>query len=280
MMTKRNEKPTTLPELVEFHAIRDRRIELCRRADELAAELKTVNAALAKAGVSGERRFDQKPAQPPAPKLLSAKARELVGNIVKFTESEAPTAPKPDKTFDLIEKSKALSAERAAVLEAVQAIRPAEFDAMLTASQAVCEQRAEEYRTIANRLVTAAAELADALVEHDGFTISMSKMGLSWSFARPLPVLGLLDNNLLIRLAELVKAGNRYNHSAVEPSAIAKWTRHTRHTTEPLTRHNRPQRSQVRAGILSPFNKDAKAAIPLAARVSNPRMVTNQLRRK
>jgi hypothetical protein len=270
MMTKRNEKPAMLPEVIEFEAIRSRRIELCQRADELAAELKKVNADVAKVGAANEQRFNRKSPQPQAPKPLSAKAKDLIGNVVSIAAPAMSPTPKPDAADKLIAKARELSAELAATKEAIEALRGPEFDHMLLASQAFCERHAGEYQAIVERLVTAATVLADAVITHDTFTKDTAAAGLTWSFARPVP-LTLLGDDVLFRLGELVKAANRNGHTSIDAATLRRWTQHRRHFVEAPTRHNRPQVSRVRAGVVSAFSKDAKPLQLAASRVRNQR---------
>jgi hypothetical protein len=93
-----------------------------------------------------------------------------------------------------------------------QALQPVWARARAQGSKKVCERRLPEYQQLVAKLVTAAKQFGDVLIEHHAFVDEIRQQGASWSFLRPLNLesFGSLDGSSPVTrmIAEAIENGH------------------------------------------------------------------------
>jgi hypothetical protein len=180
-------KPTPKQDLRTVHpdyaAVADKLNELHKRADELAALARPLNEQAHRHQISW---IAQSPKPKPKPVERHAGAAALLGDLLPPLTPEEIEPPPPPPAWPGEAELRALGAESEAVQEAIRLLQPVWARARAEGSKKVCEQRLPEYRQLVAKLVNAAKQLGDAVLEHHTFVDEIRQQGASWSFLRPL----------------------------------------------------------------------------------------------
>jgi hypothetical protein len=207
-------KPVTKQDLRTLHpeyaAVSDKLNELHKRSDELAAIARPLNEQASRHRIAW---VSQLPKPKPKPVERHAGAAALLGDLLPALTPEEIDPPPPPPTWAGEAELRALGAEHEAVQEAIKLLQPIWSRARAVGSKKVCEQRSPEYRQLVAKIIAAAKQLGDVLLEHHAFVDEIRQQGASWSFLRPLNLerFGSLDDGAspLVRvIADAVEAGH------------------------------------------------------------------------
>jgi hypothetical protein len=180
-------KPATKQDLrtvhPEYAAVSDKLNELHQRADELAGLIRPLAEEASRNHIAW---VAQSPKVKPKPVERHAGASALLGDLLPpLTPDEIDPPPLPPE-WPGEPELRALGAESEAVQEAIKLLQPIWARARAVGSKKVCEQRLTEYRQLVAKLVDAAKQFGDVLLEHHTFVDEIRQQGASWSFLRPL----------------------------------------------------------------------------------------------
>lgn len=216
-------KPVTKQDLravhPEFAAVSDKLNELHRRADELAVLVRPLNEEA--------RRFQvgwiaQSPKPKPKPVERHAGATALLGDLLPPLTADEIDPPPLKPAWPKEAELRALGIESEAVQEAIKLLGPIWARERAVGSKKVCEQRLPEYRQLVAKLVAAAKQFGDVLLEHHTFVDGIRLQGASWSFLRPLNLepFGSLDGDSPV--TRMIGDAIEFGHVPAE--ADPKWT--------------------------------------------------------
>jgi hypothetical protein len=214
-------KPTPKQDLRTVHpdyaVVADKLNQLHQRADELAALIRPLNEQAARHQISW---VAQSPKPKAKPVERHAGAAALLGDLLPPLTPEEIEPPPARPSWPGESELRALGAESEAVQEAIRLLQPVWARARAAGSKKVCEQRLPEYRQLVARLVSAAKQLGDTLLEHHIFIDEIRQQGASWSFLRPLNLesFGSLDearSPVRRLITDAVEAG--HVESSVDP---------------------------------------------------------------
>jgi hypothetical protein len=206
-------KPATKQDLrtvhPEYAAVSDKLNELHKRSDELAELVKPLNEQAARYQIAWVSQLP-KPKQKPVERHAGAAA--LLGDLLPPLTAEEIDPPPPPPSWPGEAELRALGAENEAVHEAIKLLQPVWARARAQGSKKVCEQRLPEYQQLVAKLVTAAKQFGDVLLEHHAFVDEIRRQGASWSFLRPLNLesFGSLDGSSPVTrmIAEAIENGH------------------------------------------------------------------------
>jgi hypothetical protein len=190
-------KPATKQDLrtvhPEYAAVSDKLNELHKRSEELIALARPLNEEASRNRIAW---VDQSPKPKPKPVERHAGAAALLGDLLPPLTPDEINPPPPQPSWRGEAELRALGAEIEAVQEAIKLLQPVWARARAVGSKKVCEQRLSEYRQLVAKIIAAAKQFGDVLLEHHQFVDEIRQQGASWSFLRPLNLerFGSLDD--------------------------------------------------------------------------------------
>jgi hypothetical protein len=214
-------KPATKQDLRTIHpeyaAVSDKLNDLHKRSEEIAALARPLNEQASRSQISW---VAQSPKAKPKPVERHAGAAALLGDLLPPLTPEQIDPPTPAPSWPGEAEHRALGAENEAVHEAIKLLQPVWARARAEGSKKVCEQRLPEYRQLVAKLVSAAKQFGDALIDHHEFVDEIRGQGASWSFLRPLNLesFGELDGSSPVTrlIAEAIENGHVGSDAAPE----------------------------------------------------------------
>jgi hypothetical protein len=208
MATKQTAKQTLREVHPEYAAIADELNKLHARADELVTLIRPLKEAASRHQIAW---VGQGSKPKPKPVERHAGAVAMVGHLLPPLTQEELEPPPPPSWYGETEL-KALGEESENVQESIKLLQKFWARARAVGSKKVCEQRLPEYRQLVAKLVDAAKQFGDAMLEHHTFVDEIRQQGASWSFLRPLnlEVFGSLDGASPITglIAEAIENGH------------------------------------------------------------------------
>jgi hypothetical protein len=215
-------KPATKQDLrtvhPEYAAASDKLNELHKRLDELIALARPLNEEASRHRTAW---IDQLPKPKPRPVERHAGAVALLGDLLPPLTPEQIDPPPPPPSWPHEGELRALGAEIEAVREAIKLLQPIWARARAQGSKKVCEQRLQEYRQLVAKLVSAAKQLGDALMDHHEFVDEIRRQGASWSFLRPLNLEAFGELDASSPVAHLI--GEAIENGHVGSDAAPEW---------------------------------------------------------
>jgi hypothetical protein len=215
-------KPATKQDLrtvhPEYAAVTDKLNDLHKRSEEIAALARPLNEQASRSRPISW--VAQSPKAKPKPVERHAGAVALLGDLLPPLTPEQIDPPAPPPSWPGEAEHRALGAEIEEVHEAIKLLQPVWARARAEGSKKVCEQRLPDYRQLVAKLVSAAKQFGDALMDHHEFVDEIRVQGASWSFLRPLNigVFGELDGPSPVTrlIAEAIENGHVGSDAAPE----------------------------------------------------------------
>jgi hypothetical protein len=215
-------KPATKQDLrtvhPEYARASDRLNELHKRLDELIALARPLNEEASRHRTAW---VDQLPKPKPKPVERHAGAAALLGDLLPPLTPDEIDPPPPPPSWPREGELRALGAEIEAVREAIKLLQPIWARARAQGSKKVCEQRLPEYRQLVAKLVSAAKQFGDALMDHHEFVNEIRGQGASWSFLRPLNLEAFGELDVSSPVAHLI--GEAIENGHVGSDAAPEW---------------------------------------------------------
>jgi hypothetical protein len=206
-------KPATKQDLrtvhPEYAAASDKLNELHKRSEELIVLIRPLSEEASRNQISW---IAQSPKPKPKPVERHAGATALLGDLLPPLTPDEIDPPPLRPSWPGEPELRALGAEIESVQEAIKLLQPVWARARAQGSKKVCEQRLPEYRQLVAKLVAAAKQFGDVLIEHHELVDEIRRQGASWSFLRPLNLesFGSLDGSSPVTrmIAEAIENGH------------------------------------------------------------------------
>ncbi|MCK1279470.1 hypothetical protein [Bradyrhizobium sp. 61] len=186
-MAKTKSEPTLIERI---RAVHPRYADLLEAQERLLARQAIAQAEALPLGQEERRALlgwvVQQPKSKPRPIVRHAGAVDLVGDLLSpQPETEVNPPPSPP-TWAGEKRSRELGAELEAIAEALKLLAPEITKARKEYSKLVVAQRGQEYKAVAEAVVSAACALGDAILAHHHFITAQRLDGVAYSMYRPL----------------------------------------------------------------------------------------------